>query len=191
MKKSKLDQRGSSIFQFSFYLFLFFLIYLLGILFIKKNIYQQQNLIQAKICFNQLSSKHLSYVDYMIKTNNLIRASHLGDIAPPFSAYSSEFRKLVQYSQEINYFWYQFDLPKSKFCHFNQYRVYLGSMPFEREQSLFKREISGAVILKKSTYDFFLCFTKINLLIKNSFDLKLSEGKSLWEAREKENCHWP
>jgi len=182
----KLNNKGSGFIQLPFLVLTIISFYLLSTELIKKHFYIQQNLVQAKECLSQLVDIHQKYNSYIKKTNDLILATHLGKMLPSLAPFSGNIRKLIQYSQEVMFLSYLFNLSSSSFCRIEQYSKFSSPKPYERSNGFFKREKTGTVKIKKTTYSISLCFKKSKLLIRVNFNSK--KDQVIWIAKERDTC---
>ena len=107
---------------------------------IKKNIVEQRDLLNAKICQNKAVNLHLDYVKSIRSANHAILLSNIGYIVPSVRIASSSIRKIISYAQEVKYYYYVLRILALNECPKNIRITFINPQPYKRELSGFKRE---------------------------------------------------
>ena len=179
---------GEATILFIFSVFIFLGLITISTLLIKKHITIQIELLNLKICHSKIEKHHLDYVRSIEAGNKIIILSHLGKAYMPLAITSRSINKIVRYAQEYKYHHYIYKLLRTPRCNQISKTDYMSPYPFIRRNGYFKRENSGIVKKKKSTYKRNLCFNSIKVNIKNTYRINLTGTSTKWTARDMAYC---
>ncbi len=179
---------GEATILFILSIFIFLGLTTVSTLLIKKHMTTQIQLLHLKICHSKIEKHHLSYVRSIEAGNKIIILSHLGKAYMPLAITSRSINKIVRYAQEYQYHYYIYKLLRIPRCHQSAIIDYVSPYPFVRGKGYFRREKSGIVKKKKSTYKRNLCFNSIKVNIKNTYKINLTGTSTKWSAKDIVYC---